>query len=169
MGRSKVGSSYNKRKGGQMIISFEGPTAFLSNFHPEPPIPYLDRVWSTSEHAYQADKSIDPADWDLIAACEKPGEAKRKGRIIKMTDDWENVKNPRKLQSMLNVLRIKFAIPKYEEKLLDTGVDILIEGNWWHDNYFGRCSCDECKKEEQFNWLGRLLMQVREERGILKI
>lgn len=149
-----------------MIASFRGKYAFLGNFHPQPPIPYLDRIWATSEHAYQADKSIDVADWDLIAACETPGQAKRVGQTINITDDWEK---GRKLTSMLNVLRIKFAIPKYEEKLLATGLEVLVEGNWWHDNFFGKCTCDACKDKEQLNWLGRLLMQVREERGILKI
>ena len=77
-------------KGGRVVIrSFGGKYAFLSNFHPQPQIEYLDRIWACTEYAYQADKSDDPADWDLIAACQTPGEAKKVGQTIKVTADWE--------------------------------------------------------------------------------
>lgn len=47
-------------------------------------------------------------------------------------------------------------------KLLATGGQELIEGNRWHDTFWGRCVCERCKGTGQ-NWLGRLIMQVREE------
>lgn len=65
-------------------------------------------------------------------------QAKRRGRQIKMRPDWED----RKLTIMHNLLVHKFnenleLIPK----LLDTGGAVLVEGNTWHDNYWGCCSC----------------------------
>ena len=57
----------------------------------------------------------------------------------------------------------KFRIPELREKLLATGNEELVEGNTWHDNIWGNCSCDCCKKIEGQNKLGKLLMQVREE------
>ena len=63
---------------------------------------------------------------------------------------------------MLNFLRIKFMNAELRDKLLETGDSVLIEGNTWHDNYWGNCSCAKCKDIEGKNMLGRLLMQVRE-------
>ena len=49
--------------------------------------------------------------------------------------------------------------------LLSTNDAILIEGNTWHDNTWGDCSCGdrpECKKPG-LNLLGKALMLVRKE------
>ena len=43
-----------------------------------------------------------------------------------------------------------------------TGDAELIEGNTWHDNYWGVCSCSKCNGRGK-NRLGKLLMKVREE------
>jgi predicted NAD-dependent protein-ADP-ribosyltransferase YbiA (DUF1768 family) len=53
--------------------------------------------------------------------------------------------------------------PKLKKELLLTGTAVLIEGNFWHDNYWGKCNCNNCKNIEGKNHLGKLLMQVREE------
>ena len=39
----------------------------------------------------------------------------------------------------------------------------LLEGNYWHDNYWGDCKCKTCEKTEGQNKLGRILMIVRKE------
>jgi predicted NAD-dependent protein-ADP-ribosyltransferase YbiA (DUF1768 family) len=46
------------------------------------------------------------------------------------------------------------------EKLLATGEEILVEGNTWHDNFWGRCSCRNCRGKG-VNHLGQLLMERR--------
>ena len=46
--------------------------------------------------------------------------------------------------------------------LLATGGEELIEGNWWHDNFFGVCTCGPCDGKGKNN-LGKILMRVREE------
>lgn len=49
------------------------------------------------------------------------------------------------------------------DKLLATKHAILIEGNYWHDNHFGICSCIKCYgKVQPMNVLGKILMDVRE-------
>ena len=64
---------------------------------------------------------------------------------------------------MLDVLRAKFRDPALREKLLATGDAYLEEGNHWHDNRWGRCTCERCRNKEAQNWLGKILMTIREE------
>ena len=141
-----------------MIDCFDGEFAFLSNFHPS--MITDGKEWMlTVEHYFQAAKAEDKDDYIKIAAAFTPGEAKRLGRHIKLRSGWEEIKD----QVMLDALRKKFAIPKLCEKLLATGDEELVEGNTWHDNYWGNCTCNRCKDIEGKNKLGKLLMQVREE------
>jgi len=88
-----------------------------------------------------------------------PGEAKRAGRTILLREDWNEVR----LIIMLQLLRQKFRQPKLGKMLLDTGSDYIVEGNQWHDSFWGVCSCQKCKDIQGQNNLGRLLMQVRSE------
>ena len=49
------------------------------------------------------------------------------------------------------------------ETLLGTSTKELVEGNYWHDNVWGDCSCEKCKNIKGQNLLGKQLMQVRQE------
>jgi hypothetical protein len=49
------------------------------------------------------------------------------------------------------------------EKLLETKNAELIEGNIWHDNFWGSCECSRCNHKPGKNMLGRLLMEYRAE------
>ncbi len=89
----------------------------------------------------------------LIAAT--TGEAKRLGRQIQVRPDWDDVK----IETMLLLLRNKFAFYPLKQWLLNTGDAILIESNWWHDTFWGVDS----KTCQGANVLGILLMLVREE------
>ena len=141
-----------------MIDCFDGEFAFLSNFYPSM-ITVDGIVFPTVEHLFQAAKTVSLVEREKIAAAATPGQAKRLGRNGILCDNWEEIKD----DVMLNALRLKFAILPLREKLLATGDEELIEGNTWHDNIWGNCSCDRCKKIEGQNKLGKLLMQVREE------
>lgn len=141
-----------------MIDCFDGEFAFLSNFYPSM-ITVDGIVFPTVEHLFQAAKTVSLVEREKIAAAATPGQAKRLGRNVILCDNWEEIKD----DVMLNALRLKFAILPLREKLLATGDEELIEGNTWHDNIWGNCSCDRCKKIEGQNKLGKLLMQVREE------
>ena len=141
-----------------MINCFDGEFAFLSNFHPSM-ITDGNEWFPTVEHYFQAAKTETTEEYKAIAAALTPGQAKRLGRNVTLRTDWEEVKE----QVMLDALRKKFEIPALREMLLITGDEELVEGNTWHDNYWGNCTCDRCKNIEGKNKLGKLLMQVREE------
>ena len=118
--------------------------------------------YKTSEHAFQAAKAYSPQEMHWIAAATTPGEAKRKGRNVRLRKDWEEIKD----QVMLDILRIKFKDPDMRARMMGTivdGIDGFCEDNWWHDNYWGDCQCEKCKNIPGQNKLGKLLMQIREE------
>jgi predicted NAD-dependent protein-ADP-ribosyltransferase YbiA (DUF1768 family) len=57
----------------------------------------------------------------------------------------------------------KFMQPRLRKKLQETGTQMLVEGNYWHDNFWGNCKCKKCKDITGQNTLGILLMALREE------
>ena len=141
-----------------MINKFEGVYAFLSNFW-TCPIEFEGIVYPTNEHFFQAMKTLDPEERVAIAAAPTPGIAKRMGRNVKLRKDWESIKE----DIMLQGLRLKFANPQMGIQLLLTQDQELVEGNWWHDNTWGNCSCEHCHVIHVRNLLGKLLMKVRDE------
>lgn len=138
------------------IISFTKEHRFLSSFYPCS-IMWMGKTWPTVEHAYQASKN--PAMAYAIKRCETPGQAKRLSRQFKPTEDWEG----KKLGIMEKLVRIKFCMPRFRERLLATGDAILVEGNHWHDNFWGDCCCPDCLDVDGANHLGKILMRVRDE------
>ena len=152
-----------------VIDHFEGKYSFLSNFYASllhwthPAWTHIGPTgWMTLEHAYQAAKTPNKYIALEIASTSTPGQAKRAGRKIEakyFRKDWEEIKD----DVMLELLRIKFSDPYLREKLMETGNAVLIEGNTWHDNYWGRCRCQRCESKMGNNMLGVLLMQVRQE------
>lgn len=138
-----------------MITSFgSGP---LSNFYWSP-TRYQGVDYATVEHAFQAAKSLNPANQMRISLMENPSEAKRFGRSIPLRPDWEAIK----LQVMRDLLRLKFnpwePTPYFANVLLGTGDQTLVEGNTWGDTYWGQSPLGT-----GHNWLGFLLMGVRAE------
>ena len=141
------------------ISNFDGEYRFLSNFY-NSPIEKDGIVYPTNEHFFQAMKTLNIEERQMIAEAETPGEAKRMGRKIGLRPDWEEVKYP----VMKEGLRLKFFTHKnLAKKLIDTGDAWLIEGNYWHDNTWGDCSCPRCLTIDGKNWLGTLLMEIRDE------
>ena len=152
-----------------MIGPFRGKYSFLSNFYPVPEgaiITYEGLSAPTVEHAYQAEKCADSMDHRRVLAAPTPGAAKKLGNRYKMTDGWESIK----LTVMLGLLRRKFA-PNTElaTQLLATGEEELIEVNTWGDRFWGAQWVPNTEQEGPYwallgdNWLGRLLMEVRDE------
>ncbi len=142
----------------QDVLTFRGRFGFLSNFSSS--VVYLDgRPYSTVEHAYQAAKTLDLEQRVVIQqAARTPIEAKSWGKTVPLREDWEGIK----LEVMEMLLRQKFSDPQLFTKLLDTGNGMLVEGNSWHDNFWGACSCSRCGGAGR-NHLGRLLMNIRTE------
>lgn len=139
-----------------VITEFIGEYHFLSNFHPAPFV-WDNIMWKNSEAAYQAAKSADRGVQLRIASLATPGEAKRVGRLIEMRPDWEEIK----LGMMYDIVLEKFKQnPDLLKKLLDTGDAQLVEGNNWHDTFWGVCPPES---DNGKNHLGRILMKIRKE------
>ena len=140
-----------------MINDFHGKYFFLSNFAESAVV--LDGVlYPTVEHAFQAAKMVNESDRLAISRAKTPGQAKRIGRSGLMRSDWENVK----VDVMRQCLMRKFLLnPFLREKLQATGDEELVEGNTWHDNCWGDCSCPKCVNKPGLNYLGQLLMEIR--------
>lgn len=147
------------------ITLFRGKWETLSNFYGEPfamrDPDDLQQVLpvASSEHHYQALKSLDPKERARVYACETPGEAKRVGQTMTTRPHWDDDEVPRSI--MLQVLRNKFAVPDNWEVLHATGNRPLIEGNSWHDMQWGQCFCPEHKGTGK-NLLGAVLEEVRD-------
>lgn len=142
------------------IRRFDGRYAFLSNFYPSAVL--LDGfAYPTVEHAFQAAKSREPAHRVACRNVATPGLAKRLGRQVKLRPDWEIYKTG----IMLYLLRQKFTRGSELGLLLvTTGTAELVEGNTWHDQFWGDCRCGRyaCRAAGR-NELGRQLTQVRDE------
>ena len=142
-----------------MIERFDGNYGWLSNFAPCT-VKWQNIVFHSVEAFYQAMKSADPA---VIATFVNmtAREAKKAGKTVIMRDDWDDIK----LDVMSYGLEQKFISgnnPELTEKLIATGNEQLVEGNWWHDNFWGDCYCLKCKWDVGQNQLGRMLMIIRD-------
>lgn len=152
----------------QHITRFEGRNRFLSNYYPYTPkegvmlgikplaIEFEGLVYPSTEHVFQAAKTLDEGQRIVIRDCEGANQSKRLGRKVMLRSDWEDVKDG----IMITILRKKFKDPDLKTMLLETGDTYLVEGNWWHDCYWGVCYCDKCMGTGQ-NRLGDFLMAVR--------
>ncbi len=141
------------------IYSFSGENRFLSNFYPAPV--EIDGIsYPTTEHAYQACKTRNRDEAIRISRLATAAEAKKAGREVVLRPDWDQHKG----DWMRAVLDAKFlSHPELEQKLIDTGDELLIEGNSWHDQTWGSCSCPRHIDTPGENLLGQLLMKVRAE------
>lgn len=141
-----------------MIDKFDGEYAFLSNFY-DATIQYDGTFYKNNEAAFQAQKTLDDKEKAKFAEL-NPAQAKRLGRKIKLRSDWEIIKG----QIMYEVCFAKFTQNEdLKKKLLSTDGHHLIEGNYWHDNTWGNCTCEKCTSIQGQNRLGVILMKIREE------
>ena len=87
-----------------VIDRFRGKHFFLSNFSPAV-TPHRGHLFPSSEHAYMAARTDDPAAIDAILATSDPAEAQRIGRAARLIDDWVH----RRFAVMEEVVTAKFA------------------------------------------------------------
>jgi ribA/ribD-fused uncharacterized protein len=137
----------------KVIDSFRGANSFLSNMSTSP-FKVGTKDYPSVEHFYQAMKTDIPEERAKILAAKTASEAKRIGRTVKLRKNWSKIQ----VEVMDTALRAKFQQnPELKKKLIDTGNAELIEGNTWNDKFWGVVD------GEGSNWLGKLLMQIREE------
>lgn len=140
----------------EKISSFRGAYGFLSNMTTAV-FEWDGRTYRNSEAAFQSAKSLDPKERDSFSTLTGV-VAKRAGRRVNLRSDWESVK----VAVMEEVVREKFVQnPELLKKLIDTGDAELVEGNSWHDTFWG---VDQTTGEGE-NHLGRILMKLRGELG----
>lgn len=135
------------------ITRFIGEFEFLSNFS------YSSILPPTLEHHYQARKTLNETEQLWIMNSPTPAIAKHRGRKITLRADWEELKLP----IMAELVRLKFRPPALSIALIGTGDRELIEGNFWHDNFWGSCFCERrtCETVVHHNYLGTILMSER--------
>jgi ribA/ribD-fused uncharacterized protein len=143
----------------RVINRFSGKHYFLSNMYMHE-IVYKGVTYPSSEHAYQSAKATNIEDHDFVRSSFSSTLSKTRARKIKTRDDWDEIK----YDIMKEILYIKFEDKELKKKLIDTDGIKLIEGNNWHDNYWGDCSCFKCRNNKGQNMLGKILMEIRKEK-----
>lgn len=140
------------------ILSFSGEYGFLSNFYPCSIIDEIYKItFPTAEHFYQSRKTNSMVEKLRCAEFETAGQVKRYGQKITLRKDWEDIK----VFQMGIVVCAKFVqYPELMKKLVDTKDSTLVEGNQWHDKFWGKCYCEQCNGEGD-NMLGKILMGLR--------
>lgn len=137
-----------------MIASFSGEYRFLSNFWIAP-VEYEGIVYPSSEHAYQAAKTLNKDLRGAFAEITSPAEVKRLGQTITMRPDWDDVK----INVMRDIVTAKFEQnPELMKMLMATKGHDLIEGNTWGDTFWGECPIGKGRNE-----LGKILMSIRDD------
>lgn len=137
-----------------VISSFTGKYAFLSNFYPAP-VTYMGQTYANNEAAFQAQKTCCAKEQQQfsIFRLHNPAEAKKRGKNLTLRPDWDKVK----ISLMYEICMCKFMQnPKLRDALLATGNSLLIEGNTWGDYFWGKVN------GHGENQLGLILMDVRE-------
>lgn len=146
-----------------VIPCFEGRYRFLSNFYPVFPATIeLDGFnYATVEHAFQAAKSV-PSNKDFRKSMQlitSAGYAKSLGNKVELRENWEEIK----LEIMEDLVRQKFTKNEnLKKQLLETGSSILMEGNYWKDDFWG-IYIDKQGNVRGENHLGKILMKIRNE------
>lgn len=138
------------------ILGFFGPYRFLSNFH-FVNVEYDGMVYRTTEHAYQAAKTLDSEARQRIQRMTAPRDARAAGQLVKYRDDWEQIKS----SVMYDLSCQKYANDPLRSMLLATEDAFLEETNTWGDVYWGVCN------GKGQNMLGKILMNIRAELRLL--
>lgn len=146
-----------------VIDRFDQEYHFLSNFYRvsiPAKVPHLS--FSSVEQAFQWGKAFHAQDHTamgrLAHAQLTAREAKQLGAlVVHLPDTWAQYK----VRLMLQLLHVKFQHPGLAGLLRKTRGFRLVEGNYWHDNFWGVCSCKACPGHGH-NLLGRQLEKVRE-------
>lgn len=134
----------------------------FSNFQPfDVPLIEDGISYTTVEHYYQAMKTLDISFRLFIAQSPTPSIAKRRGRSVKLRDDWELAK----IDIMKTALKHKFSKGTSHYDKLKNYNHPIVEINYWHDNFWGKCMCHTCVTNNisYTNCLGKLLEEIRKD------
>lgn len=137
-----------------MINKFREEYSWLSNFT-SVSIKYDNIIYPSVENFYVAMKTEDASIREQISLM-TASEAKKIGRKLMIRKDWEDIK----LSVMYYGLNAKFQQEPFKSKLIATGDQNIVEGNYWNDTFWGV----DLKQDPNIgeNHLGRLIMKVRD-------
>lgn len=137
---------------------FDGDLAWASNFYLSP-LTFEGIEYPSSEHAFQASKTVDTQLRQQVAAAPTPGQAKQMGRQLGLRPYWDlRVR----FEQMDVVLRSKFENPDLRRLLESTTDQLLVEGNHHCDQMWGCCHCSKHAAWPGRNELGQALMRLRD-------
>lgn len=140
------------------INSFKGEYKFLDNFY-NSEVYYGGIKFKSVEAAFQASKRKEVYIRETFSEI-TPSRALMLGNTLTPYPEWDSKKD----EIMYEIVRDKFFRNKeLGEKLLQTDCAQLIKSNFWHDNYWGDCTCEKCKNIKGENRFGEILMKVRTE------
>ena len=172
---------YNDGHRKEPILKFRQEFCYLSNFNVlKNKIHYLGYDYISVEAGYMAQKCDDIA-WKQYCSTISPisnaqSEMKKAAYKVELAKDFSD----KRLKIMLDLLRLKFRNnSELANKLVSTCPRMIMEGNVWNDRYWGTTipkhnlsdNVELEKLYEKFpqyfyvgqNYLGRLLMKVRDE------
>lgn len=142
----------------KMISHFRKEYNWLSNFAPAT-IEYGNMVFSSVELFYIAMKTKDEMmRWNIsLVDSSEAGKFKKISKTWELREDWDKIK----LEVMEFGLRQKFHQEPFKSKLIETGNQNIVEGNYWNDEFWGVNLKVNPNVGE--NHLGRLIMKIRDE------
>jgi hypothetical protein len=141
-----------------MSIKFykiKDPHGYMSNYSRHRFFVY-GRWWNCVEAPYQAAKTFDEAEKNLIHQAKGSNEARLLGQKVTFRSDWDQVKDI----VMEECLIAKFLQHKdIRDQLIATGEEELIEDTTSSNDMYWGCGTDGTGQ----NKLGKILMKVRKE------
>src|SRR3989338_8696227 len=140
-----------------MIILFykesEIPYGCFSNFSPHT-VEFKGIVYKTSEHAFQAHKTLDPVGIECITNAPTPTLAKKLARRVLLRENWEQIKD----DVMYHIVKAKFTQHADIRKILLDTLDSELREHTSRDHYWADGGDGTGR-----NQLGITLMRVRNE------
>jgi len=144
-----------------MIKEFQKEYRWLSNFTLVD-ISFNSITYPSVEHAYCSFKSND-LEWKKTCADKNitSAQIKKLAKSIKVVDNWDDIK----LSIMEKCIDQKYNQEPFKTLLLETKNEMIQEGNYWNDTYWGFC----LKTNKGKNNLGKLLMEKRKQLRTLSL
>lgn len=141
-----------------MINEFKKEYSWLSNFEAVK-IMFDGIEYSSVEHAYMSAKCEDP-EWKKFCSDvnNTAGEVKKQSRhaSVKLVENWDT----KKFEVMRTCLEQKYNQEPFKSRLINTGNQNLVEGNYHQDTIWGV----DLKYTPNIgeNHLGRMIMDIRQ-------
>lgn len=141
------------------ITDFHGDHYWLDNMFLSPITWSPTLTFDAVEYGFVYFKTKDPLARLNVLQAPDPYEAKAIGRSPGfMRPDWDEIK----FGIMYKLVELKFEQNYHLRNMLNNTDDLmLIEGNTWHDNIWGDCTCGDCRDIPGQNFLGKTLMSIR--------